>query len=70
MRRMTQCNCTKQQKLKIVEIGRLPRVVPLIAELWDGPSSKAVAIYEMSNALLTGESPDLGENRKVTVDMR
>ena len=45
------------------------RVQPLTAELWDGPASKAVAIYEFAKARLTGEKPNLGENRKVTVKM-
>ena len=45
------------------------RVHPLTAELWDGPSSKAVAAFEFVKAQLTGEKPNLGENRKVTVSM-
>jgi general stress protein 26 len=45
------------------------RVKPLTAELWDGPASKAVAIYEFAKARMTGEKPNLGENRKVTVKM-
>jgi general stress protein 26 len=45
------------------------RVCPLTAELWDGPAGKAVAIYEFAKARLTGEKPNLGENRKVTVKM-
>ena len=45
------------------------RVEPLVAELWDGPASKAVAAYEFARARLTGEKPNLGENRKVTVNM-
>jgi general stress protein 26 len=45
------------------------RVEPLTAEFWDGPASKAIAIYEFAKARLTGEKPDLGENRKVVVDM-
>jgi general stress protein 26 len=45
------------------------RVRPLTAELWDGPSSKAVAVFEIVKARLTGGKPDLGENRKVTVPM-
>jgi general stress protein 26 len=44
-------------------------VTPLTAELWDGPASKAVAVFEFVKARLTGEPPDLGENRKVTVSM-
>jgi general stress protein 26 len=45
------------------------RVRPLTAELWDGPASKAVAAYEFVKGQLTGEPPNLGENRKVTVRM-
>ena len=45
------------------------RVRPLTAELWDGPASKAVAVFEFLKATLTGEKPNLGENRKVTVSM-
>jgi general stress protein 26 len=45
------------------------RVNPLTAELWDGPASKAVAAFEFVKAKLTGEKPNLGENRKVTVSM-
>ena len=45
------------------------RVAPITAELWDGPASKAVAAYEFAKARLTGEKPNLGENRKVTVKM-
>lgn len=46
------------------------RVRPVTAELWDGPSSKIVATFEFVKARLTGEPPNLGENRKVTVEMR
>jgi len=41
-----------------------------IAELWDGPSSAAVAAYEFAKARATGTEPDLGENRKIRVDMK
>jgi general stress protein 26 len=47
----------------------LLRVAPLTAELWDGPASKAVAAFEFVRSRLTGEPPNLGENRKVTVAM-
>jgi general stress protein 26 len=46
------------------------RVQPITAELWDGPASKAVAAFEFAKARLTGEEPNLGENRKITVDLR
>jgi general stress protein 26 len=45
------------------------RVQPLTAELWDGPASRAVAAFEVAKAYLTGEKPNLGENRKVSVTM-
>jgi general stress protein 26 len=45
------------------------RVTPLTAELWDGPASKAVAVFEFVKSKLTGAKPNLGENRKVTVRM-
>jgi general stress protein 26 len=45
------------------------RVTPVTAELWDGPASKAVAAFEFIKAKLTGDKPNLGENRKVTVSM-
>jgi general stress protein 26 len=46
------------------------RITPLTAELWDGPASKAVAAFEFVKARLTGAKPNLGENRKVTIDLR
>jgi len=45
------------------------RVSPQTAELWDGPASKAVAAFEFVKARLTGQKPNLGENRKVTIPM-
>ncbi len=49
---------------------RVLRVEPMTAELWDGPSSAAGAAFEFAKARLTGEKPNLDENRKVTVPMR
>jgi general stress protein 26 len=49
---------------------RVLRINPSRAELWDGPKWKAVAMFEFAKAKLTGEKPDLGENRKVTVDLK
>ena len=46
------------------------RVTPLTAELWDGPASMAVAAFEFVKSRLIGGEPNLGENRKVTVDLR
>lgn len=48
---------------------RVLRVDPQTAELWDGPASAALAAFEFAKARLTGEEPDLGQNRKVTVQM-
>lgn len=47
----------------------LLRIEPLTAELWDGPASAVVTAFEFAKAKLTGEEPNLGENRKVTVKM-
>jgi general stress protein 26 len=47
----------------------LLRIEPLTAELWDGPARAARTVFEFAKAWLTGEEPDLGENRKVTVAM-
>jgi general stress protein 26 len=44
-------------------------VRPLVAELWDGPASRAAEVFEFAKAALTGGEPNLGENRKVTVEM-
>jgi general stress protein 26 len=48
---------------------RVLRLEPECAELWDGPSSAAMAALELAKARLTGEKPDLGENRKVTIEL-
>jgi general stress protein 26 len=48
---------------------RVLRLEPHLAELWDGPASSAVARHEFRKARDTGEKPNLGENRKVTVDI-
>jgi general stress protein 26 len=48
---------------------RVLRLEPNTAELWDGPASAAVEMFEFVKARLTGGEPDLGENRKVTVAM-
>lgn len=44
------------------------RVDLIRAEIWDGPASSAVAAFEFAKARATGHKPDLGENRKKTVD--
>jgi general stress protein 26 len=35
--------------------------------MWDGPSSKAVELFEFIKAKVTGAEPNLGENRKTDV---
>jgi hypothetical protein len=45
-------------------------VEPITAELWDGPSSAAVAAYEFAKARATGAEPNLGENRKLTIELK
>jgi general stress protein 26 len=45
------------------------KVEPERAEMWDGPTSSALTAFEFANARLTGAKPNLGENRKVTVDI-
>ncbi len=47
----------------------LLRIEPQTAELWDGPASTAVTVFEFAKAFVTGGEPALGENRKVTVGM-
>jgi general stress protein 26 len=47
----------------------LLRIEPVTAELWDGPASAVVTVFEFAKARLTGEEPNLGENRKVAVKM-
>jgi general stress protein 26 len=49
--------------------ARLLRIEPRTAELWDGPASSAAAAYEYAKARITGDPPNLGENRKVTLEM-
>lgn len=46
------------------------RINPLAAELWDGPASSAAAAFEFVKARVTGAKPNLGENRKATVDLK
>jgi general stress protein 26 len=48
----------------------LLRIELVTAELWDGPASGAVAVFEIAKSALTGRPPNLGENRKVTVAMQ
>jgi general stress protein 26 len=48
---------------------RVLRLDPILADLWDGPASSAEAKSEMSQAKRTREKPNLGENRKISVEM-
>jgi general stress protein 26 len=45
----------------------LLRIEAMTAELWDGPASNAVFVWEFLKATVTGAEPELGQNRKVTV---
>src|SRR5512133_1782456 len=47
----------------------LLRIEPQTGQLWDGPASTAVAVFEFAKAFATGTQPALGQNRKVTVNM-
>ena len=51
-----------------------PNVCVIRAELtsgslWDGPASKAVQLFEFIKAKVTGEKPNLGENRKADLSL-
>ena len=48
---------------------RVIRFEPHRADMWDGPASSAVATFEFAKARLTGKKPNLGEKRKITLDM-
>src|ERR1700734_3471281 len=39
----------------------------LVGEIWDGPALKAVELFEFLKFRLAGSEPNLGQNRKVTV---
>ena len=39
----------------------------LSAEIWDGPATKVVEVFEFLKARMTGQKPNLGENRKISV---
>lgn len=51
-----------------------PNVCVIRAELtsgslWDGPASKTVQLFEFLKAKITGEEPNLGQNRKSDVQL-
>jgi general stress protein 26 len=51
-----------------------PNVCVVRAELtsgsiWDGPAPKAVEIFEFIKAKITGEKPNLGENRRSDIQL-
>lgn len=48
---------------------RVLRFKPYLAEYWDGPASREVVRLEFAKARATGEKPNLGQNRKVTIDL-
>jgi general stress protein 26 len=45
------------------------RIELISASLWDGPSSKAVELFEFIKAKVTGAKPSLGENRKIDISL-
>jgi general stress protein 26 len=47
----------------------LLRIEAMTAELWDGPASNAVFVWEFLKATVSGAEPALGQNRKVTVQL-
>jgi general stress protein 26 len=47
----------------------LLRIDATTAELWDGPASNAVFVWEFLKAKVGGGEPELGQNRKVTVKL-
>jgi general stress protein 26 len=47
----------------------LLQIEAMTAELWDGPASTAVFIWEFLKAKVGGAEPELGQNRKVTVKL-
>jgi general stress protein 26 len=49
---------------------RVIQVEPWNAEIWDGPAIKAVKVLEFAKARLTGQKPNLGENRKAAINLR
>jgi general stress protein 26 len=49
---------------------RVIRLDPERAELWDGPADVVLATFELAKARLTGNKPNLGENRKVTIELK
>ena len=47
----------------------LLQIEAMTAELWDGPASTAVFVWEFLKAKVGGAEPELGQNRKVTVKL-
>jgi general stress protein 26 len=47
----------------------LLRIEAITAELWDGPASTAVFVWEFLKATVGGAEPALGQNRKVTAKL-
>jgi len=47
----------------------LLQIEAMTAELWDGPASSAVFVWEFLKATVSGAEPELGQNRKVTVKL-
>lgn len=43
----------------------LIKVTPHTAEYWDSSASKMVVAFQFLKAIITGETPDMGENEKI-----
>jgi general stress protein 26 len=43
----------------------LIKVTPSVAEYWDSSSSKMVVAFQMLKAIVTGDTPDMGEHDKI-----
>ena len=43
----------------------LIKVTPNTAEYWDSSSSKMVVAFQMLKAIVTGDTPDMGEHEKI-----
>ena len=65
-RRPTTCGGRADRTIRTSACIELDAVT---AELWDGPASSLVAAFEFAKAKITGEKPNLGENRKKTVTL-
>lgn len=45
------------------------QIEAMTAELWDGPASNAVFVWEFLKVTVSGAEPAQGQNRKVTIKL-